>query len=182
MKRNIFILFFLVVVNFSQGQQAADSVETGSVRVVFFMAVDCPITQKYMNTIKEISKMYAEKSVQFVGYFPAGITKREAVAFRDEYKIPEVISLLDDTNHEWTNRLNATVTPEVFVLIDNTVSYHGAIDNWFYELGRNRRAVTEHYLINAIDNSLAGKKVKVGETKAIGCFIQRTEVQEHQHH
>jgi thiol-disulfide isomerase/thioredoxin len=180
MKKNIFILFFLMVIS-SQGQQAIVSKKSGSLSVVFFMAVDCPITQKYMNTIREILDRYGGK-VQFVGYFPAGLSKNDVSTFREEYKIPENLKLLGDANHALTNKLNAKVTPEVFVLEGDAIVYHGAVDNWFYKLGRNRRAVTEHYLINAIDNSLAGTKTKLSKTEAIGCFIQRTEVKEHQHH
>ncbi len=176
MKQLIFIL--LISTSLVHGQS-----ESPKIQVAIFMAVDCPITQKYLNTIKEIASQYSDKSVQFVGYFPVGLTKKESTLFRNEYKIPNSIELRDDKKHEWTEVLNAKVTPEVFVLKDKEVLYRGAIDNWFYELGRYRKEVTAHYLIDAIQAGLNNVKPSINETEALGCFIQRTEKKgAHQHH
>ena len=58
---------------------------------------------------------------------------------------------------------------------NHEVIYRGAIDNWFYELGRYRLEITDHYLIDAINASLDGKKPALTKTEALGCFIQRSE-------
>jgi hypothetical protein len=180
MKWIIFTL--LITTNLVRGQHDHKS-ESPEIQVAIFMAVDCPITQKYLNTIKEIANQFSDKPVQFVGYFPAGLTKKESTSFRNEYKIPNAIELTDDKKHEWTEMLDAKVTPEVFVLKDKQVLYRGAIDNWFYELGRYRKEVTAHYLIDAIQAGLNNEKPSITETEALGCFIQRTEKKEaHQHH
>jgi hypothetical protein len=180
MKRVIFIL--LISVSFAKGQNVHED-PSSEIQVAIFMAVDCPITQKYLNTIKEIANEYSVKSVHFVGYFPAGLTKKESTTFRNEYKIPNTIELVDDKKHEWTEMLDAKVTPEVFVIKNKQVLYRGAIDNWFYELGRYRKKVTAHYLIDAIQASLRDEKPSLSETEALGCFIQRSEKGEtHQHH
>ncbi|MBL7870025.1 MAG: hypothetical protein JNM78_00330 [Cyclobacteriaceae bacterium] len=181
MKRIIFILFISVGV--AKGQQLIHEERSSQIQVAIFMAVDCPITQKYLNTIKEVANQYAGKSVQFVGYFPVGLSKKESMAFRDEYKIPKSIELIDDKKHEWTEMLNAKVTPEVFVIKNKQVLYRGAIDNWFYELGRYRKKVTAHYLVDAIQASLNNEKPSITETEALGCFIQRSErTESHPHH
>jgi hypothetical protein len=49
------------------------------------------------------------------------------------------------------------------------VRYIGAIDNNYEDAS----AVTDKYVENAVDALLAGKKVEVTETKAIGCSIKR---------
>jgi hypothetical protein len=180
MKRIIF--FLLIIVSFAKGQHAHEQ-HSSEIQVVIFMAVDCPITQKYLNRIKEIANQFSGKPVQFVGYFPVGLTKKESTLFRNEYNIPNTIELRDDKKHEWTEMLDAKVTPEVFVLKDKEVLYRGAIDNWFYELGRYRKEVTAHYLIDAIHAGLNNEKPSIKETEALGCFIQRSEKTEtHQHH
>lgn len=180
MKRIIFIL--LISVSFAKGQHVHED-PSSAIKVAIFMAVDCPITQKYLNSIKEIANEFSSKPVQFVGYFPVGLTKKESTAFRNEYKIPNSIELIDDKKHEWTEMLDAKVTPEVFVIRNKQVLYRGAIDNWFYELGRYRKKVTAHYLIDAIQASLKNEKPSISETEALGCFIQRSEKPEaHQHH
>jgi len=179
------IIFLLLMTSFSTYSQHHHeaTTEKKSPQVVIFMAVDCPITQKYMTSIKEIASQFAEKQVSVTGYFPAGLSKKQEGEFRSEYQIPKLIRLVDDKKHEWTDKLNAKVTPEVFVISNDQVVYRGAIDNWFYELGRYRLEITDHYLIDAINASLEGRKPAVTETEALGCFIQRSEKKsEHEHH
>jgi len=179
MKRIVFII--LISVSIARAQYIHHN--SSEIQVAIFMAVDCPITQKYLNTIKEIANQFSNKPVQFVGYFPAGLTKKESTAFRTEYKIPQEIELIDDKKHEWTEMLDAKVTPEAFVIKNKQVVYRGAIDNWFYELGRYRKEVTAHYLIDAIQAGLKNEKPTITETEALGCFIQRSEKTEaHLHH
>ena len=183
MRGIIFFLLLLGSVAASSQHHHETSTEKNTPQVAIFMAVDCPITQKYMTSIKEIASLFAEKQVNVTGYFPAGLSKKEEGEFRAEYQIPKLIRLEDDKKHEWTDKLNAKVTPEVFVISNDQVVYRGAIDNWFYELGRYRLEITEHYLIDAINASLEGKKPAVAETEALGCFIQRSEKKtEHEHH
>jgi hypothetical protein len=45
------------------------------------------------------------------------------------------------------------------------------VDNYYYELGRHRKLITEKYLENAILNTLQNKPVTTKETKPIGCRI-----------
>ncbi len=180
MKKLIFIL--LISASLVQGQHDHKA-QSPEIQVAIFMAVDCPITQKYLNTIKEISNQFSGNPVQFVGYFPAGLTKKESTTFRNEYKIPNTIELKDDKKHELTEMLDAKSTPEVFVIKNKQVLYRGAIDNWFYELGRYRKEVTAHYLIDAIQAGLNNEKPSITETEVLGCFIQRSEKMEaHPHH
>jgi len=151
-------------------------------KVIIFMAVDCPVTQKYMATIKELAQQYQSHSISVIGYFPAGLTKKESKAFRKEYQIPEMIQFMDDKRHVMTDKYGATITPEV-VLLDKKqqVIYQGAIDNWFFELGRYRLEITEYYLKDAIEASLHGQSLSVKKTEAIGCFIQGVSEDHHQH-
>jgi hypothetical protein len=79
-----------------------------------------------------------------------------------------------------TMKFGVTITPEVVVAdASGQVLYQGAIDNWFYELGRYRQFITEHYLTDALDAIAAGKPVPVTRTEAVGCLIQ---MPAHHHH
>lgn len=183
MRGAVFFLLISVIVSAYGQHHSETTVGKKTPQVVIFMAVDCPITQKYMTRIKEIAAQFADKQVSVTGYFPAGLSKKEESAFRAEYQIPSLIKLVDDKKHVWTEKLDAKVTPEVFVISNDQVVYRGAIDNWFYELGRYRLEITDHYLIDAVNASLEGKKPEVSETEAIGCFIQRSEKKAvHEHH
>jgi len=175
-------LFFLSLIAKSQHEHHISSPQ-GPFQLIIFMAVDCPITQKYMGTIKDVAKRYSAQQISVTGYFPAGISKKGANDFRQEYQVPEMIRFVDDKKHLMMKKFGATITPEA-VLVDKNqhVIYQGAIDNWFFELGRYRLEITEHYLIEAIEASLQGKEPSVKKTDAIGCFIQGATVDKKDHH
>ena len=66
----------------------------------------------------------------------------------------------------------ATKTPHVYLLQKTEkgpmVKYIGAID----DNSRNAAAVKTKFLENAVDALLAGKKIEITTTKAIGCSIK----------
>jgi thiol-disulfide isomerase/thioredoxin len=173
------IVFFLLIATscFAQHQHHQSEKADGNVKptaILIFMAVDCPVTKKYMNTIKMLASRYKE-SISVTGYFPAGLPRKTETSFRNEYEIPEHIKLIDDKNHQITKKFGATITPEAFLLSDRgEILYSGAIDNWFFELGRYRPEITENYLVEAIEAALSGKVEAITKTIAIGCFIQQT--------
>lgn len=147
--------------------------------VVIFLGTDCPISQKYMNRIEELKKKY-NASTTFFGVIPMQFSIQEMRAFKKEYK--SSITYLRDGKMELAGYLGAKVTPEVFLFKDSHLVYHGAIDNWFYELGKYRRNITEQYLIDAIESTLKGEQPAIKETEAIGCFIQMPNHSEHMDH
>lgn len=174
MRVSTFILISLISVSaLAQHDHHKQTSTQSPYTAIIFMAVDCPITQKYMAAIKGLALKYQSQQISVVGYFPAGLSKKQEKEFRQEYQVPEMIKFVDDKKHEVTNKYEATITPEV-VLIDKNqqVIYQGAIDNWFFELGRYRLEITEHYLIDAIEASVNGLQPSVKKTEAIGCFIQ----------
>ena len=176
-------VFMVSFVLKAQHDHASMSSSQAPDKIIIFMAVDCPITQKYMGTIKELAVKYQSQKIAVVGYFPAGLSKKASREFRQEYQVPEIIQFIDDKKHVITNKYQATITPEVVLLDKNEqVIYQGSIDNWFFELGRYRLEITEHYLIDAIEASLQGKQPSVKKTEAIGCFIQGTAVKKTNHH
>jgi peroxiredoxin len=79
---------------------------------------------------------------------------------------------LFDANDQVYATYGATKTPHVYLLKNqkgkHIVKYIGAIDDNV----RNASAVKDTFLADAIDELLAGKDVRVRETKAIGCSIK----------
>lgn len=149
---------------------------------ILFLGTDCPITQKYISRIREIVEEF-KPTTAFYGVFPKQFTVKEIKDFKKEYKIE--FTLLSDNEMELAKHLGATVTPEVFLLDkDFNLQYQGAIDNWFYELGKSRLNTTENYLIDALTAVAKGKTPSISKTEAIGCFIQmpRDMMMDHQNH
>lgn len=140
-------------------------------KVIVFLGVDCPISQKYMPVLNALGNAYAGRDVHLQAIIPGKIKKKEIRTFSGAYQATFPVSA--DRNYGWVRALSATVTPEVFVFDEGSnLQYRGAIDNWFYELGGYRKEASENYLSDAIDAVLAGREPTVKETKALGCFIE----------
>jgi hypothetical protein len=139
-------------------------------KLIVFLSVDCPISQKYIPKLNAIFSRYYGK-IKMYGVFAGAIDKKEITNFTKEYQIG--FPIVYDKKYRWVHELHGTVTPEVFLFDElNFVRYEGAIDNWFYELGRYRSEPTENYLTAALESVLLHEDLKIKKTEALGCPIQ----------
>jgi hypothetical protein len=142
----------------------------GQLRVAFFLSPTCTICRFYALEMRSLSADYSSKGVDFAGYAVGPLLNDSIVeAFRREYQIPFSIQH-DDVMHR---RLNATVTPEVFVIYNDSVMYHGRIDDSFVRVGKRRAHVKNRELRNALDRILQGGPVDVNHVPAVGCIIEK---------
>jgi hypothetical protein len=75
---------------------------------------------------------------------------------------------LHDEDQSAVRAYGAERTPEVFLFDrERKLVYHGAIDD-----SRDERAVTRHYLRQALDALLAGDEPPVAETPPVGCSVK----------
>jgi thiol-disulfide isomerase/thioredoxin len=138
--------------------------------VVIFLGTDCPISQKYMHTLKELHKEFEGKLTIF-GLLPKNFEKAQIAKFEKDFDVP--FELIYDMDNYYAHLFKATITPEVFLFdASGTLFYDGAIDNWFYALGRNRMKPTEFFLKDALAEVLSGKAVKLPHADAVGCLIE----------
>jgi len=143
----------------------------GGLKVIFFLDPECPISNAYMKEIKSIYADYSAKGIDFEAVFPvATVTETDIQSFLKKYKT--TLPGNKDLNLQKVKRYKAEVMPEA-ILVNSAgiVVYKGAIDNWYYALGRSRAVATEHYLRNAIDETLSGNPVIKSRTEAYGCLI-----------
>jgi peroxiredoxin len=136
--------------------------------VLMFIATKCPVSNAYNDRMVQISKAYSSKGVAFVGI---NANKEESIEeiknHSQEHGFP--FPVLKDWNNKIADQLQASVTPEIFVLDnDLNVLYHGRIDD-----SRRASEVKTKDLQNALDAVLAGKTIAMNETKAFGCSIKR---------
>jgi len=138
----------------------------------FFLSPDCPLSQKYSLTIKDMFSEYSKANVAVYLVFPGTLYSAEEIkTFLTEYDLPFIS--IADSDKKLTANLQATVTPEVFLMdSERNILYKGAIDNWFEAVGRQRQVITEHFLADALQSFLSGNSIKVSETKAVGCIIE----------
>ncbi len=139
-------------------------------KVMFFLSPSCTICRFYALEMRSLYSDYHAQGVQFAGYAVGPLLNDSVVdAFRIEYLIPFPIER-DDVMHR---RLNATVTPEVFVMHNDSVVYHGRIDDSFVRVGKRRAQVKNRELRNALDRILQGGMVEVNHVPAVGCIIEK---------
>jgi hypothetical protein len=98
-------------------------------------------------------------------------TPAEIEKHLEEYELPT--QALRDPKHSLVRKAQVQVTPEAAVFLPNGREvYHGRIDNWFVDFGKQRPAPTERELEECLEAVLHGRKVANAKTVAVGCYIQ----------
>jgi hypothetical protein len=170
------LLFLLILVCYSSITKAAiPNVTQDSLPldVYFFLAASCPISQQYTSEIKRLNQLYSKKSVNFCLVFPSK-NKKAVKNFMTTYGLNMAVKI--DKRFNLVNELHATVTPEVFLLNEKKeILYHGAIDNCYYALGKNRLEITEHYFEDALIAAINKQAIFKPFFEPIGCFIESRE-------
>jgi hypothetical protein len=137
------------------------------------MSPECPLSENYTKTIKDLSSQYANQNVGFYIVFPGKFYPRQQIeVFIKKYQLPTRWIIYDPKNL-FREYFSATITPEAFLTdVTGSVLYQRAIDNWAITLGKQRQVITVNYLADAIDSSLNSEKVKTNKTRAVGCIIE----------
>lgn len=170
-------VFLLLSISFcglfaSLSAQQPPKKQAPNAQVTVFMSTECPISQQYISRLRELHTEFSGKGVAFIAYFPLRTDDRQMLAqFQRDYPLPFVCQL--DAAHRQVRRFRASIIPEVVVQdATGTVVYQGAIDDWFYSLGKHRPEPTRHYLHDALASVLAGQFVTPPKTEAVGCLIE----------
>lgn len=139
--------------------------------VLFFTCNSCDVATEYEDRIIALAKKYAgpKDRTAFVAVnvnkipedsLPEMKKRAEAKKFPYDY-------LFDETQ-QLAKAYGATSTPEFFVLDKNRkIAYMGGLDD-----SSNAKSVKNHFLADALDAVVGGKKPKTAETVAIGCLIR----------
>jgi thioredoxin-related protein len=180
--RNLFLLqIILITASLSSiaqklptdSQQIFDykTLKNNKASIVVFFDPECPICQKYTKNLTELDKKYSPEGIKIYVIYPFKVLEKSSLAeFREEYKFD--LPIIYDSKRKLLKKLKANYSPEVF-LLDNKQKtlYHGAIDNWFYGLGRNRYVPTEFYLLDAIEKYKKKEEIKVKFIEPVGCML-----------
>jgi peroxiredoxin len=133
--------------------------------VVCFTCNRCPVAVAYEDRFVEFQKKYGSKGVKFIAINAnknsEDLAVMKARAEEKGFNFPYIF----DASGKSATQYGATVTPHIFVLDSNrTVAYVGAFDD-------SQTKPSKNYVADAVDALLAGKKVEVTNTKAVGCGI-----------
>lgn len=140
--------------------------------LVVFACNHCPYVKAWQERIAAIGNAALERSVGVIvinsndpkAYREDGYEEMRARAGQLRFNFPYVVDKTSDV----ARNFGATRTPESFLFApDGRLIYHGAIDD-----SQKPDDVQQHYLRDAIDALVAGKEVRVKETKSVGCSIK----------
>ena len=142
------------------------------VLVVMFSCNHCPYVKDYEDRMVAIQRDYAAKGVQLVAInsndekaypedsFPEMAKRAKAKGFNFPY--------LRDEAQKVVEAYGGVCTPHVFAFDKGRLlRYRGRIDD-----SRDASKVSTHDLRNALDDLLAGRAVKVPDTRPFGCSIK----------
>lgn len=136
--------------------------------VLIFVSTQCPVSNDYNERMAKLHEAYKGKNITFLGI---NSNKAEKVEGIKEHAAENKLqfAILKDENNLIADKLEASFTPEVYVLNSNMeIVYHGRIDD-----NRKAKEVEVADLSVALDEVLAGKAVTKSKTKAFGCTIKR---------
>ena len=141
--------------------------------VFIFLDVECPISQYYTQNLQKLFVKYQMANIVFFTIFPTKYTHKAEIEFfnkKYELTIPSIL----DKFQNITKKLNATVTPEVFVLNKGgQIVDSGCIDNSFFALGKRNLTPKKLYLEQTLELLINNKVPQKSHVEAIGCEIQR---------
>jgi hypothetical protein len=139
--------------------------------VLTFVRTDCPISNRYAPTIRELGRKFSPRGVDFYLVYPNPHSTADEIR-KHLQEFDWGVTALRDPDHVLVSRARATITPEAAVFSQSgELVYHGRIDDQYVDFNKKRPAPTKHDLQNAITATLAGTPVPVPATEAVGCFI-----------
>lgn len=134
--------------------------------VLCFTCNQCPVSVAYEDRFIEFSNDFADKGVRFIALNCNNRTENLAVMKeRAEEKGFNFVYAFDKSGNAALG-YEARVTPELFVIRQGKIVYHGAFDN-------KLNGPTRHFLEDAVEALLDGDLPLVAETQAFGCGIKR---------
>ncbi|HEX3662143.1 MAG TPA: redoxin domain-containing protein [Acidobacteriaceae bacterium] len=158
-----------------QGQPIERLAPPGAKAVVlFFVASDCPISNRYIPEIERLQRAYDPDGVRFLWVYPNPADTATVVRAHDTQFDITADTLLD-VNQRLTAMAHATITPEVAILVPAASGwrevYRGRIDDRYIALGQERPHAMKHDLELAIRAVLADRHVPPPGGPTVGCSI-----------
>ena len=144
----------------------------GTVHVIVFVGVECPISNRYAPELGRIARDYAGKGVRvFLAFADPELdtsrVQKHTAEFYSDLSSPPYL----DRDRSLARAVGAKATPTAAIYTAAGRQYRGRIDDLYISLTQARREPTERTLRLSLDAVLAGRPVPKPETPAIGCSI-----------
>jgi len=151
--------------------------------VLFFLATDCPISNRYIPEIQRLEAEFIIKHVSFWLVYPNATETTDGIRrHQADYGIQG--ATLARPGPPLMGLIHPVVTPESAVLVGTGLGqplsavYIGRIDDRYVDIGRERPQATKHDLEQAINAVLNHQPVPPPGGPPIGCgIINKTTLQ-----
>lgn len=139
----------------------------GVILIVNFWSAECPWAKRTDAELLDYLSEWGEE----VLVWSIACNANEAVEMVESTSTERKLqTVLLDPQQEVADLYGALTTPQLFVLDrDGILRYQGAFDDVTFR----QRTPTRHYLRDAVEALLAGKRPELGETNPYGCAIVR---------
>lgn len=138
--------------------------KTANPTVYIFVSQNCPVVTKYRQRLRQVTKDFAKKKVDFVFVYPMRkATLESKTTFHRKEKFNAL--LCDDNTLALAKKLAISKTPEIIVTAKTgEIIFRGCID----DKPARPKKVKHTYLKTALTEHLAGKPVKVKTSRLYG--------------
>jgi len=144
--------------------------------LLMWVSWKCPISNNCNDRMIKIADFCKKNNITFLGINPNSVyydgTNEDILAAANEagFNFP----VLRDWNAIYTDKFKSVATPTAILIdTDKILRYRGRIDDSHGWLGRQSKPITEHTLMNVLDEFLAGKELSVTDIRSAGCTIKR---------
>ncbi len=146
-----------------------DEFRRDKLTLMVFISPTCPISQYYCY---DLNKIQDSLGLSVVGVIPQAsyVKKSEISAFYKNYKPEFPVSV--DKKNQYVRKYNPDITPEFYLIRNDTLLYRGAFNDKFLDIGKKKSVVQNHYIYKAvysIENNLPYEK----RTQPVGCIIPK---------
>lgn len=144
----------------------------GKIVVIEQFNQQCPYVQKFYREghMNRFAEKYADQNVVWLAIDSTGANAEQSKAIAEKWNINR--PLLIDNEQQFARTYDSKTSPQMRVIdADGILRYSGAIDD-------NRSANTsdidgaKNYVVQAVDELLAGESVSEPETKPYGCGVK----------
>ena len=143
--------------------------------LLFFVASDCPVSNRYFPEMSRLSARFATQGVETRFVYPNAYETASSVGKHQvEFNAPQSEARLDP-QAALVSATGVRTTPEAVLLLHEgaawRVAYRGRIDDRYVHIGLERAAAEHHDLENAVIAALAHQPVLPAAGPAVGCSI-----------
>lgn len=143
--------------------------------VVIWTCNHCPYAKAYENKLILLAKEFGHK-VDFVAINSNDVSKYPADSFENMKELSDEKDLpypyLFDESQESASAYGALVTPHIYLFDkDKKLIYQGGVDNSFGN-GNTQEEPTEHYLKDALNDSVSEREIKKKTSPVVGCSVK----------